>query len=302
MKRSQGLLTLTALLSLAPAAQAQNLLSGRVVEVLGGDDLLVEINGRILQVDLAYIRPPLGTEQPWDHLAAQELNQVVPPGTLVQLDPAWVSADGRLFAYVYNSNGLVNSHMLATGRSVSPWQVPDPVLNSWYREAEVLAQLGELGVYQPGTVISPQAATPAIAGPRPFPMAPWGIGALILLTSLVLLRGVWKRPHPAPWKAGQQLHQLQTTLVDTLTQQKQLQQQYDQAQHQVELWEKRVELALEHEEMELAEEARSRCRHHTQQAESIKQTLEATTEEVTRLRHSIAGIQPPILPNSEHDA
>ncbi|MEN9226411.1 MAG: PspA/IM30 family protein [Thermostichus sp. HHBFW_bins_43] len=260
------------------SVSAQALIPGTVERVIGGDDVLVNINGETLQVDLVYVRPPIGSLEA-ERQARNHLEQLLPPGTPVQLDVAWRASDGRLFAYVYSRDGLVNVKMLEAGRSVAPWQLPNPVLQTWYSEAQAHAQANRLGVWQAvESASTAQAATPLPGG---IPM--WSIGGAVAVVWLGLLAQKFQRkqnlPHPS-----RELHKLQGCLAEQLTEQKRLERQLQAAKQQVETWVERAKLALQNDQEELARQALLRKQAHLKEVERLQRALDAVAVQVETTR------------------
>ncbi|MEN9221720.1 MAG: PspA/IM30 family protein [Thermostichus sp. BF3_bins_97] len=268
------------------AASAQALLSGTVERVIGGDDVLVNINGETVQVDLVYVRPPIGSMEA-ERQARNYLEQLLPPGTPVQLDVAWRASDGRLFAYVYGRDGLVNVKMLEAGRSVAPWRLPNPVLQTWYSEAQTYAQANQLGVWQAVESASvAQAATPLPGG---IPM--WSMGGAVAVVSLGLLAQKFRRKRGvSPRHPGRELRKLQGSLAEQLTEQKHLERQLQAAKQQVETWVERAKLALHNDQEDLARQALLRKQAHLKEVERLQQSLDEVAVRVETTRIELAGL------------
>ncbi|MCF2971502.1 PspA/IM30 family protein [Synechococcus sp. Nb3U1] len=291
-------LLLGSLFSLASsrAASAQALLSGTVERVIGGDDVLVNIDGQTVQVDLVYIRPPIGSLQA-ERQARNYLEELLPPGTPVQLDVAWRASDGRLFAYVYSSDGLVNLKMLEAGRSVAPWQLPNPVLQTWYSEAQTYAQANQLGVWQAVESASmAQAATPLPGG-----IPAWSVGGAVAVVSLGLLAQQWRRKGAKTQPLKQELRKLQGSLAEHLTEQKHLERQLQAAKQQVEVWVERAKLALQNDQEDLARQALLRKQAHLKEVERLQRSLDAVVMRVETTRIELAGLGSPSGQEDELD-
>lgn len=278
------------------AASAQALLSGTVERVIGGDDVLVNIDGQTVQVDLVYIRPPIGSLQA-ERQARNYLEELLPPGTPVQLDVAWRASDGRLFAYVYSSDGLVNLKMLEAGRSVAPWQLPNPVLQTWYSEAQTYAQANQLGVWQAVESASmAQAATPLPGG-----IPAWSVGGAVAVVSLGLLAQQWRRKGARTQPLKRELRKLQGSLAEHLTEQKHLERQLQAAKQQVEVWVERAKLALQNDQEDLARQALLRKQAHLQEVERLQRSLDAVVVRVETTRIELAGLGSPSGQEDELD-
>jgi endonuclease YncB( thermonuclease family) len=266
------------------AVSAQALLSGTVERVIGGDDVLVNINGQTVQVDLVYVRPPIGSLEA-ERQARNYLEELLPPGTPVQLDVAWRASDGRLFAYVYGRDGLVNVKMLEAGRSVAPWRLPNPVLQTWYSEAQTYAQANQLGVWQAVESASmAQAATPLPGG-----IPAWSLAVAVVSLGLLAQKFRRKRGRRAS-HPGRELHKLQGSLAEQLTEQKNLERQLQAAKQQVETWVERAKLALQNDQEDLARQALLRKQAHLKEVERLQQSLDAVAVQVETTRIELAGL------------
>ncbi|MFQ3612865.1 MAG: PspA/IM30 family protein [Cyanobacteriota bacterium] len=275
--------SLTAFLG-SNAVSAQTMLSGTVERVIGGDDVLVNINGQTVQVDLVYVRPPIGSLEV-ERQARNYLEELLPPGTPVQLDVAWRASDGRLFAYVYSSDGLVNLKMLAAGRSVAPWRLPNPVLQTWYSEAQAYAQANQLGVWQAVESASmAQAATPLPGG---IPL--WGVGGAVAVVSLGVLAQKLRRKGARTQPPNRDLRKLQGSLAEQLTEQKHLERQLQAAKQQADIWLERAKMALHNEQEDLARQALLRKQAHLKEVERLQQALDEATVRVESTRIELAG-------------
>ncbi|MEN9231280.1 MAG: PspA/IM30 family protein [Thermostichus sp. DG02_5_bins_236] len=275
--------SLTAFLG-SNAVSAQTMLSGTVERVIGGDDVLVNINGQTLQVDLVYVRPPLGSVEV-ERQARNYLEELLPPGTPVQLDVAWRASDGRLFAYVYSSDGLVNLKMLEAGRAVAPWRLPNPVLQAWYSEAQTYAQANQLGVWQAVESASmAQAATPLPGG---IPL--WSVGGAVAVVSLGVLAQKLRRKGARTQPPKRDLRKLQGSLAEHLTEQKHLERQLQAAKQQADTWLERAKMALHNEQEDLARQALLRKQAHLKEVERLQQALDEATVRVESTRIELAG-------------
>lgn len=280
MKNTYGVaLSMLAAVAITPAAYA-DMLTGRVVEILGGDNILVDVGGDLLNVDLAYIRPPSGGELS----AVDYLEQALPTGSWVQVDVSWVSASGVHYGYVYSGGQLVNAQMLSAGVSGNPWTVPNPAIRENY----------ELALSGMSPSLPVQGSTVAGSG---LPWSMVGLGALGLISVLVLVKGIWGRSAQAltRFDPRKEIQSLQQSLLSTLTTQKQLERQYAQAQDQVDEWLKRAELALRNNDDELAREALSRKRSHAEAAQQIKRSLDETVAEAESIRATMNSLGGSVL-------
>lgn len=277
-------LSLVGSLAIAPAARA-DMLTGRVVDILGGDNILVDVGGELVNVDLAYIRPPAGGNL----TAAQYLEQLLPTGSYVQVDVSWVSASGVQYGYVYSGGQLVNAQLLEAGVSGNPWTPPNPAIREVYEQA--------LSGAPPVLPPFQEAATAAGGG---LPWATVGLGTLALMSVMVAAKSIWGRSNSrVRFNPRQEIKSMQESLLASLTTQKQLERQYTQAQEQVDEWMKRAEMALRNNDDELAREALTRKRSHAETAQQIKKSLDEATAEAESIRASMNSLSSTLLSHGE---
>ena len=278
-------LSLLGTVALVPAARA-DMLTGRVVDILGGDNILVDLGGELVNVDLAYIRPPAGGNL----TAAEYLEQLLPTGSYVQIDVSWVSASGVNYGYVYSGGELVNAKLLAAGVSGNPWTVPNPAIREVYQQA--------LSGAPP--VLPPLQGAAATAGGG-LPWGPVGLGTLALMSVVVAAKSFWGRSSSprVRFDPRREIKSMQESLLAALTTQKQLERQYTQAQEQVDEWMQRAELALRNNDEELAREALTRKRSHAETAQQLKQSLDEATAEADSIRASMNSLSSSLLSHGE---
>jgi endonuclease YncB( thermonuclease family) len=273
------------------------MLEGRVLSVLGGDNLLVEIDGVVQNVDLANIYPAVSGPENWDQLAAQRLTELLPAGTPVMIDPAWVSGE-QLYAYVYGPTGLVNLELLREGLSVPRGQPLDGPIHEWYTLAVSEAQANSVGYWQYDTTMAQTSAggssfnLAALAPAIPARAAYWGVGTLTAVATLIAVGHVWRRWIRRPMRMLQrQLQHLQQDLTRALTEQKSLQRQYDQVTQQVQDWLNRAEAAVRNGDDEQARSALIQKKQKATEAESIQLLLTQAESQVMDLRLTITSVE-----------
>ncbi|MEO0801709.1 MAG: hypothetical protein AAFY57_05485 [Cyanobacteria bacterium J06642_2] len=213
----------------APARAQERWLEGRVMSVIGGDNLLVDINGELVDVDLAGMWPPTQT---YNELAAQRLETLLPTGTPISIQPAWES-NGQLYAYVFDAQGSsVNAQLIGEGLSLMRRSPVAEPLRSLYQRAHADAQLLETGYYgqtQISTAIEQPASFDfgAIAAAVPPRAAQAGGGVLaaaaVCTTASYAFRR-WRRNPERQRRA--EVKTLQQQLQDKLAEQKLLERRY----------------------------------------------------------------------------
>lgn len=290
MKTLATTVALLSPLALAAPAAAQSMINATVVDVLNGDTLLVNINNSLRPVNLAYIRPPSGGPD-WGLDAQNFLQDALPSGTPIQLDVSWISPSGTIYAYVHGQNGMLNIQLLEQGLSAMYLQSPDPVIRSWYEEAQSLAQANGTGPIWGDT--SPTLVGSIAGAARPLGVAT--IGAIAVVSAIVLAKTVIKRwkqsTHVSLGKLQKQLDKMNQALVGALANQKQLERQYELAQENAANWLERAEVALRSENQDLAREALVRKKTFVQEAEIVKQSLDEATNHVSELRSTIGQLE-----------
>jgi hypothetical protein len=265
-------------ISLSFPVTAQTMLTGQVVDILGGDNLLVRLStGELVNVDLVYIRPFISSQPFAEQAAVQYLQTLLPPGTWVNLDPAWVGADGIQFAYVYANGKLINAEMLRAGVSEAPWPIPNPAIREAYENATASLQTATIyGGIQPNFL------------PRPTPSIPFlGVAVALLLATALVGQLVRKWPGSQTVNLKKQLQTTQQALTSVLTTQKRLEIEYQQAYEQAELWLEKAKLALINEDESLAREALLRKKSYLEVARRLKAALDETSTQVATLKTTL---------------
>ncbi|MEM6445949.1 MAG: hypothetical protein AAF704_05195 [Cyanobacteria bacterium P01_D01_bin.123] len=114
------------------------------MSVLGGDDLLININGEPVEVDLAGIFPPTHA---YGQLAAQRLEALLPAGAPVSIQPA-EEVKGLLYAHIFDDRGLsINAQLIREGVSLVHRAPSAEPLQSLYKKAHADALRLEKGYF-----------------------------------------------------------------------------------------------------------------------------------------------------------
>lgn len=87
------------------------------------------------------------------------------------------------------------------------------------------------------------------------------------------------------------LVQLRQAVASAIASQKRFQQQYNQAQEQVNTWQMRAQLALQKGDENLAREALLRKKNHVENSTSLKSQLDQQTTHVNTLRRSLTALE-----------
>ena len=258
-----------------------SLLSGRVEAILGGDNVLIQINGQSVNVDLANISPPWDANRNWDQEAAQRLAEILPPGTPVLVDPAW-RIGNQLYAYVYTQDGMVNVQLLREGVSL-PRGIPrGETLQQWYNDATLAAQNTGMGYWrQAVAATSPSISLPALP-PR---TAYWGLGGAVLMAAVISAGRAWKQWLRDPQRQQrQQQCQALRQLPQVLLTQKKLEMRYQRLLHQIEQCVYLAESAVLAGNDAKARHALVQKRLYQQQADALAQELSQVQAQVEQLR------------------
>jgi endonuclease YncB( thermonuclease family) len=280
-------------LALPTAAIAQPfshpLVEGQVESVLGGDNLLIQLNGETLNVDLANIWP----DSEWEGLAEQRLTDLLPPGTPVMVQPAW-GWNGQLFGYVYSPQGLVNTQLIREGLSL-PRQDPESVtLQEAYIQARREAQANGSGYWQTQaeTVQSSTESSPfslaALMSAVPGRAVQWGMGTVAIAATLAAASQLWKHWQQQPKRLRRkQFSQLQQHLTQVVTQQNVLERQHRLKLKDVSDWQERARTALNNSDTEQAKAALTQAQQHKEAALVLQQQLETVQMKVVGLQSQI---------------
>jgi micrococcal nuclease len=138
--------------------------SGHTLELLS--ELSPEVPAH--EIRLVGIQAPDRRQQPWGPAAQRYLNQVNGQLVRVEADPLSPDAFGRIWAYVWAGNTLVNAKVLAAGWA---FLESDRLAQLKYRQSLVYAQefarLQGLGIWAPERPLreTPEAFRQAVASP-----------------------------------------------------------------------------------------------------------------------------------------
>ena len=146
---------LLALLTLSAPAAADKLLPGRVLHVLDGDSLILDVGGGQYRVELADIDAP-ELNQPWGRAARDWLGQAL-RGRFVVVRSSDVSRDGHIRGRLLFKNHDPGATLLYQGLA---WCVPQPdgkaVSESReYLDAQADARAARRGLWSDASPVPP---------------------------------------------------------------------------------------------------------------------------------------------------
>lgn len=126
-----------------------------VVEVIDGDTIDVRVGRevirvRLLGIDTPETKDPRRPVQCFGPEAASRTEQLLPPGTIVQLEADRETHDvfGRTLAHVHRSDGLfVNLSLLSDGFADVLFIAPNGAHSSEFREAATAARTAQKGLW-----------------------------------------------------------------------------------------------------------------------------------------------------------
>ncbi len=269
------LLLPTLTLLAAPAAQAQETFLGRVVEILDGDHLLLDVNGQLVRFNLAYIRPAVEEGVSWDAAAAAHLAEIAPPGTELLLEPAF-SRGETIFGFAHGSDGMLNVQMIEAGVVETPWALPNPIYGNWWSNATETAINAGVGRFASPSVFADNVMA--------WSLPTLGFGAVVLAGAALLARrkhrGVVQQ-QPVPKISAKEAQQSLTSAIAT---QKRLEGEFEQTQTRVDEWLKRAEQALSENNDDLARQALVEKKRYAQKAQELEQSLTQAQQTVNDIR------------------
>lgn len=270
-----------------PARAQEPWLHGRVMSVLGGDNLLVDINGELVDVDLAGMWPPTQT---YEQLAAQRLETLLPTGTSVSVQPAWES-NGQLYAYVFDAQGTsVNAQLIGEGLSLMRRSPTAEPLRSLYQQAHADAQLLETGYYgqtQIATAIEQPSAINfgAIAAAVPARTAQVGGSVLVAAAACTSAHYAFRRWQQNPERQRRtEVKALQQQLKDKLAEQKLLERRCDREVQLAHDCRERAKVAVNANDDILA-------RAHLEQEREYREKIRTLEPKVEMARHEVAELR-----------
>ena len=181
VRLSAGLLLAASLLVAALThGQAPRTLAGQVVRVVDGDMIHVRIGDRIekvryIGVNAPEVHHPTAGAQPGGREATEANRRFVGGQTVrLELDVQERDRYGRLLAYVYVGNVMVNAELVAQGYAQVMTIPPNVQYQDLFLKLQREARLLQLGLWRgsgpppptPGTPTPPRAADPAPPGAR----------------------------------------------------------------------------------------------------------------------------------------
>jgi len=140
--------------SLSEAADRQ--LPGRVLWVVDGDRLVLDVRGSQYRIELAGIDAP-ELNQPWGPAAADRLKRALTGGFIV-VDSADIAPDGQVRGRVTYKNRDVGLDLLLEGLA---WSTIGPITdtpydgNHLYRDAEAAAHQARRGLWSDEHTVPP---------------------------------------------------------------------------------------------------------------------------------------------------
>jgi micrococcal nuclease len=206
---SAGLLLAASLLVAALThGQAPRTLAGQVVRVVDGDLIHVRIGDRIekvryIGVNAPEVHHPTAGAQPGGREATEANRRLVGGQTVrLELDVQERDRYGRLLAYVYVGNVMVNAELVAQGYAQVMTIPPNVQYQNLFLKLQREARLLQLGLWKPAAV--PSAGSPAI--PRVADPAPSGARdsqpAQVGARAGVPPQDAWTCPAPSPIKGN----------------------------------------------------------------------------------------------------
>ena len=118
MKIKTALIASVILLVSCPVQANNNLASMRVISIGDGDTVRLEQNQEITTVRLSCIDSPETAQNPWGEMATEQLKQILPIGSEVQLRKVTVDRYGRTVGEIYQDNKSINLKMVKSGNAV----------------------------------------------------------------------------------------------------------------------------------------------------------------------------------------
>jgi endonuclease YncB( thermonuclease family) len=121
---------------------------GKVMRVMDGGTLEVQINGNTQRVGYAGIEVPAENE-----LAAQKAHELLDGQVVILVkDVSEQDASGRAARYVFSGGWFVNFELVRQGLGVVQPNSPDQACKSYLEQAEQQARLEHLGLWKPTPV------------------------------------------------------------------------------------------------------------------------------------------------------
>lgn len=127
-----------------------------VKRVVDGDTIVITLNGdeekiRFIGIDTPETHGPGGLRECWGEEATHEMEQLLPPGTVVRIVRDKEARDryGRLLAYVYRSSDdlFVNLEQIVRGNAVAKEYPPNITHSAELKSAENDSQTANVGLW-----------------------------------------------------------------------------------------------------------------------------------------------------------
>jgi endonuclease YncB( thermonuclease family) len=141
------LLPLLASLLLLPGGAAAAGPAATVLSVGDGDTITVRQGSERIRVRLACIDAPETSQRPWGQQARQQLQQLAPVGSTVQLQVKATDRYGRTVAEVFSGGRNINQALVASGAAFVYWQYAQRCDRNAYASLEQRAKAQRVGVW-----------------------------------------------------------------------------------------------------------------------------------------------------------
>lgn len=135
------------------SATPSGMQTARVVQVIDGDTVRVEINGRrtlvrYIGLDAPEVQSPRQAGEPWGE-EATEFNRALVQGREVHLEKDVSETDqyDRLLRYVWVDGTMVNAELIRNGMADGRDYQPDVRYSDWFYDLEGLARQERIGIW-----------------------------------------------------------------------------------------------------------------------------------------------------------
>ena len=159
-----ALLAIAAGVSATIELEARELLTGRVVRVLDGDTIAVRVDKRVLTVRYigldTHDSRMAGDNTDAGPTEAAEFNRALVLGQMVRLemDAQEKDAQGRLLAYVYVGDLMVNAELVANGYAAVAISPPNVMHGAMLQQLQQQAQLLKVGRWRDSAYVGREPA------------------------------------------------------------------------------------------------------------------------------------------------
>ncbi|MBE9181388.1 thermonuclease family protein [Oculatella sp. LEGE 06141] len=128
-----------------------------VISTGDGDTLRIRDQEQTITVRLACIDAPEIAQVPWGEQAASRLNELLPPGQVVQMRVADRDQYGRLVAELFVNHASINLKLVEEGQAVVYREYLDRCADTrnQYLQAEAQAQQRQTGFWQQASPLMP---------------------------------------------------------------------------------------------------------------------------------------------------